>query len=226
MRTKLITSVLVLLLGFSAFKNYEYIKETKEARSQLSSLQKENTKQSVIITRYIAPDSTKHVIYTEALAKTEPEKYQATGGYIDSLKRALNVKVEQIAEMTRIKATVKDKVKTTVTDSIGYQTFSYKNKWLDAKLTTKDSLLNYTYNVELVDTKYYRGNWLMGKTWYRDISLADPNGFINGVQRFSLPPDHPKRLGLGLQIGYHYNVVTRQAEPSVGLGLSYNFIRF
>lgn len=219
--------MLVLLLGFSAFKNYEQAKQVKEARASLATLQKENVKQSVIITRYISPiDSTKHVVYTETLAKSEPEKYMASGGYIDSLKRALNVKVEQIAEMTRVKATVKDKVKTTVTDSIGYQNYSYKNKWLDAKLTTKDSLLNYTYNVELVDTKYYRGNWLMGKTWYRDVSLADPNGVINGVHSFRLPPEKIKRMGIGLHVGYHYNPNTLQIEPHIGAGLNYNLVRF
>lgn len=228
MKTKIVIGLLGLCLAISAYFNYQQFTENKEVKERLASSEKVQNKQSVIITRYIAPDKTQHAVYTETFAKSDNEKYIATLGYIDSLKKALNISVSKINEVTRIKATVQDKVKTTVTDSLSgvFKTYAYKNKWLDAKLTTKDSMLAYSYNVELVDTKYYKGNWLTGKTWYRDVSLADPNGYITGVQRFTLPPDRTKRIGLGLQIGYSYNVTARRIEPSIGLGLSYNFIRF
>jgi hypothetical protein len=226
MKQELIITLLTLTLGFSAYKNVKQYNDLNDAQKVLSSVQNENAKQSVIIKRYIAPDSTKHAVYTVTLAKTEPEKYQATGGYLDSLVRALNVKVEQIAEMTRVKAVVKDKVKTVVTDSVGYQTYHYKNRWLNAELSTKDSILAYSYNVELVNAKYYKGNWLTGKTWYNDVSLADPNGYIVGVHSFKLPPERTKRIGFGLQAGYHYNPNSLVFEPHIGLGISYNLIRF
>lgn len=227
MKAKLGILLLSLTLGFSAYKNWKQFEEKKDLESQIEKSEKVQNKQSVIITRYIAPDKTQHAVYTETYAKTDNEKYIATLGYIDSLKKALNISVAKIGEVTRVKAMVQDKVKTTVTDSNGvFKTYAYKNKWLDAKLTTKDSMLAYSYNVELVDTKYYKGNWFTGRTYYRDVSLADPNGYITGVQRFTLPPDRTKRLGLGVQFGYSYNVATRNIEPSIGLGLSYNFIRF
>lgn len=220
--------LLFALLGVSIYLNGIQFKADKAAKSRIELLEKTSSKQSAVITRYIAPDSSEHVVYKEVYAKTDAEKELAVSrGYVDSLRKALDIKTGQIAELTRIKATVTATVKTKAsTDSSGNKRFSYTNKWLDFQLNTADSLLHYKYNVELSDVKYYRGNWLTGRTWYRDVSIADPNASINGIDRFTLPPERKKRVGVGVQAGYYYNPVNGQMLPAVGVGVSYNLINF
>lgn len=228
MKTKPIYFVLIIaLLGMSIYYNYRQYVSNSDANERLETLQKTSNKQSVIITRYIAPDSTKHAEYSEVYAKTDAEKELAVSpGYVDSLRKALDIKTSQITELSRFKATASATVKTQVTnDSLGKQVFSYSGKWLTATVSARDSLLKYKYRVELVDAKYYKGNWFTGKTWYRDVHLADTNAFIQNVERFTVPIETPKRFGIGLQAGYYYDPSKRQFLPAFGVGISYNLIK-
>ncbi|MFC0182746.1 DUF6808 domain-containing protein [Pseudarcicella hirudinis] len=124
--------------------------------------------------------------------------------------------------MTRVRAVVSDTVKVAIRDSVNYV---YENKWLTARLNTNTRTLQYSYNVELIDVKYTKGNWLTGKRTFRDISIADPNAHIYSVQRFSLEPERKKRLGVGLFAGYRYDPV-QKFTPTIGVGLSYQIIQF
>lgn len=224
----IIYALFIALLGISIYLNFKQYASNQDAQKRLEVLQSTSNKQSVIITRYIAPDSTKHVVYKEVYAKSNAEKELAVSrGYVDSLRKALNVKAGQITELTRVKATVSGTVKTkAATDSAGNNLYAYSNKWLNVSLNPSDSILKYRYRVELTDTKYFKGNWLTGRTWYRDIHLADTNATITGIERFSEPPFRPKRFGLGLQVGYYYDPSKRQLLPAVGVGLSYNLIQY
>lgn len=229
MKTNPIYFVLIFaLLGSSIYYNYKQHVSNSDANKRIELLQKTSNRQSNIITRYIAPDSSEHVVYKEIFAKSDAEKELAVSpGYVDSLRKALDVKTSQITDLTRIKATVAGIVKTKAfTDSSGNKLFDYSNKWLSFNLNTADSLLKYRYNVELTGTKYFKGSRLFGRTSYQDVYLADPNATINGIEHFTMPGERIKRMGIGFQAGYYYDPSSRQFLPALGIGLSYNLIQF
>lgn len=217
----------LLLLCVSLYTNYQQQKQISLIHSEPEP--KHQPEQvSHIADRFTTKDSVKHVIYTEVYAKTNYEKSTATGGYVDSLAKALAISVSRIEELTRVKATIQDKVKLQInSDSLNSnRTYSYHGKWLTATVNPADTTLDYVYNLELINTRYRKGNWLTGRRWYNDVSLADPNALINSVERFTIPPERVRRLGLGLQVGYRYDFAQNKISPSIGLGLSYNFVRF
>lgn len=219
----------ILIFAFAialSFVSYKLFELKKELIEKADIVAWETPKQSQIAERFTANDSVKHVIYTEVYATKNIEKSIATNGYVDSLAKALSISVNRIEELTRVKATVKDKVKLQLVDSVNNRTYSYNGKWLKAVVSPADTSLNYTYNVELINSRYSKGNWLTGKRYYNDIAIADPNARVNSIERFTIPPDKVRRLGLGLQLGYRYDFESNKVSPSIGLGLSYNFIRF
>lgn len=220
----------ILIFAFAiafGFVTYKLIELRKQINTMSVLSVAETPIKSQIAERFTANDSVKHVIYTEVYATKNIEKSIATNGYVDSLAKALSISVNRIEELTRVRATVKDKVKLQMADSANnYRTYSYNGKWLSATVNPADTSLNYSYNVELINSRYSKGNWLTGKKWYNDVAIADPNARVNSVERFTIPPERVRRLGVGLQLGYRYDFANNKVSPSIGLGLSYNFIRF
>lgn len=216
-RLFLITALVILLLA-SLYKNYTQYMDNSQAKSRLAKI---TEKGNNAIAQVIKTDSSDRTVYTNVLAKTDDEKRLATGQFVDTLSTFLKVPVGQIEEVTRVKVIKYDTVKVTVVqDSAQNKIFSYANRWLTAKLTTKDSTLQYSYSVELADYQYSKGI-LFWKKRYREITLVDPSAKIVGVQRFTMPVSSPSRLGLGVIGG-----VDMQGRFLVGLGLSYQLIRF
>lgn len=214
---------LIALLG-SAFMHFRQYRDKEEAQNRLEALAKLSTKQTTIIRRYIAPtDSTQHVVYKSVFVRSNAEKQISTSGFVDSLSKALDVKICQIEELKRVRAKIADTVKTFVyLNPQGKQQYSYNNKWLDVNVNTADSTLTYNYEVELVDTKYTKGILFWRKT-YEDIHLADPHARISNIQGFRSEKEK-RRFGLGLSLGYSY--AGDRLRPSVGVGLNYNLISF
>jgi hypothetical protein len=79
--------------------------------------------------------------------------------------------------------------------------------------TFKDSLYFINaegYNVKMKKIEVYP------KTVYRNITRTEY------VEKF----EREKRFGIGVQAGYGYNVYGKNFSPFIGIGISYNFIRF
>lgn len=220
------TIMIIALLGFSIYFNVKQFADKTDADKRIELLQNTSSKQSVVIERYIAPDNTKHAVTPEIYAKTDVEKELAISpGYVDSLRKALDIKTSQITELTRVKATTSGAGKIdAVTDSLGKKTYVFNNGFLN--FSHNDSLAKYRYKIAFTDVKYYTGNWLKGKKYFHDLHFADPNAAIDGLDRFTIPDRPPKRIGLGLQAGYYYDPARGTFMPAVGIGLSYNLIRF
>ncbi len=224
MRDKLIIAVLAVLVLLSIYKNYQQAVEASKTKARIEALSKVSKAQT-IVKRYVDKDTVEHVVYKEVLVANNAEKTLATNAYIDTLSDRTGVSVSKFVELTRVKAIVHDTVKVLVSDSAKFKRYSYENKWLKAVVDTKDSTLKYQYKIELVESKYYTGNWLLGKTYYRDVSIADTNASIYGVQRFTMQSQKTKRFGLGLQVGYTTTNLS-DYKPYIGLGISYNLISF
>lgn len=79
--------------------------------------------------------------------------------------------------------------------------------------TFKDSLYFINaegYNVKMKKIEVYP------KTVYRNITRTEY------VEKF----ERDKRFGIGIQAGYGYNIYGNNFSPFIGIGISYNFIRF
>lgn len=224
MKNQLIAG-LIAILTLSVFIHIRQLRSKQEQESRIDSLAKLSHKQTTIIRRYIAPDSTEHVVYKTVVVKGDSEKKLATAGYIDSLSKALDLKICQIQELKRVKASIRDSVKTVVKlDEVGNKQFSYANKWIDISLNTADSTLLYKYNVELVDTEYSKGI-LFWKKRFKDIHIADPNARITSLQTFETERQK-RRFGIGLHVGYSYNIEQQRVAPVISAGLNYNLLSF
>ena len=213
-----ITVVLICILLASLYKNYKQYIDGTQAKARVELIAKTGLN---AISGRIKTDSSERVVYTDMLASSNSEKVLATGKFIDTLSRFINIPVKRIEEVTRVHVIKYDTVKVIVTqDSLQNPIYRYANKWLSVQLNTKDSTLQYNYKVELADYQYSKGILFWKKT-YREVALADPAAKVVGVQRFSMPVTSPSRLGLGVIGG-----VDIQGHLLLGVGLSWQFIRF
>ncbi|MDP9954704.1 hypothetical protein J2X97_000341 [Epilithonimonas hungarica] len=103
--------------------------------------------------------------YTDAIDSSFHANFKATQGidpknYItnryysyvsDTLAPALKIKMNQVKELTQVKAKLEDKLKAQQIeiDANKNKTYYYKTKYFEATATDADSSLKYTYNAEL-----------------------------------------------------------------------------
>lgn len=212
-------------LAVSVYFNVKQLDEKVSSDKRVELLEQTSAKQSILVERYVAPDSTQHVRTSEVYASSDLEKELAVSpGYVDSLKKALDIKTRQLDEVTRVKATVTGTGKIERRDSLGKSSYSFSNGFLS--FTHNDSLAKYQYDIGFNSVKYHKGNWLTGKRYFKDLSFTDPNARINGLRHFTVPEPKAKRVGIGFQAGYYFDPVEGRLFPAAGFGISYNLIRF
>ncbi len=192
------------------------------------------------IEKPILPDVT---FYTDAIDSSFHANFKATQGidpknyvtnkyysYVsDTLAPALKIKMNEVRELTQIKAKLEDRLKAQQVqlDANKNKSYYYKTKYFEATANESDSTLRYSYNAELNLTKYDKKESLFSrKKTYIDISSPDKNMKINGVENFikdiSSPPT---KFGVGVQAGYGLGADLK-IQPYIGFGVSYNLIRF
>lgn len=182
-------------------------------------------------------------IYTSAIDSTihasikenkgiDPKNYVTNKYYSyvsDTLAPALKIKMNEVKELTQVKAKLEGELKAAKieVDKNKNKTYYYNSRYFSATAKDGDSSLQYSYNAELNLTKYEkRKSFFKDKKTYIDISSPDKNLKINGVENFTkditIPPT---KFGIGVQAGYGINSELKIA-PYIGVGLSYNLIRF
>lgn len=124
--------------------------------------------------------------------------------------------------------TYKDKVENTK-DFVHYDTIFYPVKY-DSAYSKVDTvyvpinipIYDYTFNDSLyfINAEGYNVKMkkieVYPKTVYRNITRTEY------VEKF----EREKRFGIGVQAGYGYNIYGNNFSPFIGIGISYNFIRF
>ena len=244
MRIKLLFLLaLVALLVASVTGNLHQWRNAKADAQRIALLeQAPPVAGSAIVAREVKADGLEHVTTRPVPAKTTQQKAAAVGGaYLDTVARALQVAVQQVAELTKVNAQmVATNIKLQAQVNAGGVATSkqvYRDKWLslvyDADSNSLDSLL---YDVTLNSTKYWKRSWFLApKRYYRDWYSDDPRVRINNVATYTEPAPRPKRFGIGFQAGYGYPLqIPRQPnEPLLGLptgyvgfGFSYNLKSF
>ena len=190
---------------------------------------------TVLLERRITKDSTVYVKYVPNVG--ELPQNNITNKYFnyvsDTLKPALKIAMEQINELQQIKASLEGTVKSQKTeiDKAKIQTIFYKDKYFSAVSKTDtlgNSVLDYQYNAQIdIISQLKKKHFLAKEVQEITITSPDKNLKINGVEHFkknvSVPP---KKWGFGIQAGYYFSPEINRFTPAVGVGASYNLIRF
>lgn len=232
-RNIFIISVLAMAIGIIIFGLYQLM-ATKNIPPKVK-------KEPPKVVVYQAKDSTTHA-RVEAIKpvqkqrKSDPieivsKEYET---YVkDTLAVALNVAVNKINELTRVKAKLEGELKATKIELAENKEkrVYYEDKYLSV-ITQEDSLgnpqkLNYAYNAELNIANFsQRKNFWNKERHYVDVSSPDKNFKIYGLEHYKKEIYiRPKPIGIGLQFGYGITD-NFKISPYMGVGVSYNLIRF
>lgn len=216
---------LLLSIALNIRQDHQALKKEKQLAVLL-----ENGGQNKVIERYTR-DSIKHTVFNERIINnTKTEKLSALDkSYADSLQKALKISIDRIDQVTKINATLMAELKLKTAEDNGKIVKLHKDKHLDLKYYPDNDSLQFKYDLELNDARFKERKWLFGKTnHYVDVFSNDPRITINGLQSYRIKENPPKRLGLGLNVGYGLAKDGSQLKivPYFGLGINYNFIEF
>lgn len=150
----------------------------------------------------------------------------------DTLAPALKIATGKISELQQIKATLEGTVNAQkiIIDNQKNRLTYYNGKYFSATTKTDtigNSDLDYKYQAQ-IDIVTEDKSKLWGKEKQEvTITSPDKNFRINGVEHFKKEIIIPtKRFGLGLQTGYYFVPETGKFTPAIGVGFSYNLLRF
>ena len=158
-------------------------------------------------------------------------------GKVDSQAHLLGVKPTTITKYVQVATKTQSSFKATI-DTSG--NFSYVDNHVDVigsvtqSTPTSPRLLveKYSYTDTATITSYtlpkkflFIKSKLFGTQDFLDVSFNDSNTHITGLQDIPLKQYvKPKNWGVGFQGGYSY--INGEFRPYIGIGLSYNIIKF
>lgn len=217
----------MVLLGLSFFLNLKLYIRNRTAEAKISALASQQSPQHApVITRYLH-DSIEHLVVKEVTVGSNEDKNIAVGtAYIDTLKQAIKVAEKQIDQVTKINASLKAE-NIVLKQSAANHVYEYQDKWLSLSYYSDSNKLDLHYAISLNTTKYWKRSWFLApRQYYVDIFSDDPRIKIGNIKRYTVAEPKPKKIGIGLQVGYSYNPFNNEWRPSLGFGLNYNLIRF
>lgn len=209
---------------FTTYRDEQIVKEVEKPKNDTITFRQLITKDSTIYVKY-EPN-------LGALLKYNISP-KASAYVSDTLVPALKTATSKIKEYQQVKAKLEGSVQglKSELDKERTKTTYYKDKYFSA--TTKidslgNSILAYNYNAHLdIVTESKRKNILSKEMQTVYITSPDKNFKVNGVEHFKKDIAIPvKRWGVGIQAGYYYVPENNKLTPGVGVGVSYNLIRF
>ncbi|MDY6025962.1 DUF6808 domain-containing protein [Bergeyella zoohelcum] len=240
MKTKKALILFISLLLCVGLTGYYYYNLSRKKETVNQSLKQNFQKKESVI--YKDKDSTTHIVQEVVPMVVESKKEDITNiienhsysSYVkDTLAPALKIATEKIQELTRVKAKLEGELQATKVELAENKAkrVYYEDKYLSI-VTHEDSTgspkkLQYTYNAELNITHYSkRKNFWNKERNYIDVSSPDKNFKINGLEHYQKQIYiRPKQVGIGFQFGYGLTQDFK-VQPYMGVGLSYNLIRF
>lgn len=232
MKNKIIIVSLIFVIAallLNSFYNFFSLSREEKIAKEIA-----NPKNDIIRYEYVTHDSTivKYVPNVGELMQNNVTKQYNT--YVtDTLAPAFKIAQKDITELQQIRAKLEGTIKAQKAEIDKEKTRSvfYKDKYFSA-VTKTDSIgnssLDYQYNAQIdIITAKKKKNLFAKEIQEITISSPDKNLQINGVEHFKKNLTvAPKKWGLGVQAGYYYVPSSNTFYPAVGLGLSYNPIRF
>lgn len=225
--------LIILLIGVSIFAGILYRRgnhSQEQQKANPATFEQPNEK----LKDFVSKDSVKHALFTAREAYKEDLKNGngISPTYVDSLARALDKSKTDFTEVAIINATVEGRIKALIvlTDSLRQRTFYFKQKYLAAEFSEKDSILKYKYDAQIGYAKFEEKSGFLGlgaKKKQIDIFSKDPDMTINSVKQLSIKESvRRKPFGFGIMAGYFWNPSSGKVEKGFGVGVSYSLVRF
>jgi hypothetical protein len=154
--------------------------------------------------------------------RTIRELYKMQTDTIESLQGKL--KRKEIVSYQKVDAVVKNTIVAEAIEEGDTVRFEYKDKY-----TRVTGVLTDKFTIELEQVvplhlyNYKERSGFFKKTTYVHAVSTNPNVVLTGVSSIVVK-EKIKRFGLGVQVGMTY--IDTGFRPYLGVGLSYNFIRF
>ncbi|SHJ20051.1 hypothetical protein SAMN05443429_11218 [Cruoricaptor ignavus] len=152
----------------------------------------------------------------------------------DSLKKKLDNlipdvqrRTQKIQELTEIKAKLEGELlaKDAEISELKSNIQTWKGKYMQIAYNKDSNSVKYSYNadIKIVATKKDKH----GNATEISVTSPDPNFKVDGIETFRQEIFIPKKkFGIGVQGGYYYSPEMNRAFPAIGVGVSYNLIRF
>lgn len=196
------------------------------------------------VVRWLAKDS----LYVASLITQKDQEYSNMDkAYRDSISSLVSINKKQakkINELVVAFTSAEAEVNVVGEPDISYEqpvnncppvkksmTQRFKNKWYDitatvgqgarARIMTTDTLIVQRKTVTT-------GNFFNQRQYEQlDISFANPYNVVTGVKSYVVTQPKPKKFSISLFAGYGYGLDKELKRlPIVGVGVSYNIIRF
>lgn len=216
-----IKSVILIILAISTI--FFYIKWKSCPSVMHETVRLDSIEVPVI--KYIASDSTNHVVINNEINKIIATETSQTAAklepIIQKLADNLSVSSKQIESSTTVSTSTSEReiaLKKKI-DSLESNVYVFKDKYLDVTFRPdiEKPTFDFSYNADLNITQYWKKTWFLGsKHSYTDISSNDPRTTIKGVSKFTVVQKQPT-LGLRVQGvgGYSINNQAFFAGPSL-----------
>lgn len=153
------------------------------------------------------------------------------GKLFDSVCKALKIKPKEINTITTFTTETNGDV-VFVTDTIYIDSthktvgIKYSDKWIKIEGNLENDKLNYDVFDSLIITQYNKkyGFLNLRSSQYLDAYSLNPHTHIKGLTGIKIADQKPKKVSLGIGIGYGFN--GQKLEPMIGISLQYSLIRF
>ena len=232
MKKNILILALILIAGFlllnAIFNWFHWSKAERVSNEEM------NPKNDTIrIETKVTKDSTIYVKYEPNLGELAANN--VTRNYYtyvsDTLAPALKIATSKIAELQQVKASLEGTVKAQKQeiDNQKIKTVYFKDKYFTAQTKTDtlgNATLSYNYDAQIDVVTENKQQFLKKDLQTVYITSPDKNLKINGVEHFKKETFvKPKNVGIGFQGGYGLNA-DGKLTPYVGIGASYNLIKF
>lgn len=207
-----------------------------EYKSELSAVKKADSKvkakietEAKEIKRQVDEKGVETVLFEVTGNKVTPEQAESTKGskgLIDTTALALDVKTKQLKQVLVIKSTLEAEnlQLKRMLDAAKRPYYTYSGNGLDLKFTPPNEVdtiarAEFTANVNIKATQYWRRNWFLGaKKSILAVSSDNPLFKINGADYIEVEQKQPT-FGLRVQASTSYNFET----GSLGFGPAVRF---
>jgi hypothetical protein len=175
---------------------------------------------------------------TVAYIKKKDEDYAKAIWDLDSLAILFNTKPKFIKEFIQVVSQTRDTIYSTkppITiyqgDSVRMLSQMFESNYHIAEVTIDrlgDSsrlLISSVDTLDVLSKTVKEGNIFNRRHYLQiDVKNRNPNTLITHINAYRQPLPRPKKIGIGLQVGYGFSGTA--PKPYVGIGVSYNLIRF
>lgn len=175
---------------------------------------------------------------TVAYIKKKDEDYAKAIWDLDSMAILFNTKPKYIKEVVQVVSKTTDTIYSSTDpitiyqgDSVRMLSQMFESNYhiaevtIDRKGDSSRLLLSSVDTIDVITKQVIEGPLWNRRKWVElDVKNRNPNTVITQVNAYRQLLPKPKKFGIGFQVGYGFSGIA--PKPYVGVGISYNLIRF